>query len=407
VGGVIGGMMNQAIQQQQQQQFYQRQQQQQQYYQQQQQQNYLQQQQNYQQTLQLRAQQQHQEAERQRQRAAGWATRQEQARARAEANNRQHLEAAQAAEEAKAKADQEAQVKAAAEVRLQAEAFEERKEEIQALKRKLDVGKDDITVFIVSHDTKRVVRNLAGDPQFVSPADGCYPFKYINENPSTSGGRFLSDTLEKIKKKGGGSLKMDKCTAKTFGDYDLLVFTPEQLDLETNPTIKPDDVRSILDAVNERHFTQFSIYTKASYEAELQQRSEAIAEDEKLRAANKWKIEAEFKKINDDTIAAIYLKAPASRVCLGGPSRSGVKNLLEQTDHKFADLVTKKSALLEMGDANLIFLSIKKQECFAVVAPKGMLLDVIIPALQRDNVHFDYHPDTISAPEAKALASLR
>ena len=392
IGGVVGGMMSQAIQQQQ---YYQQQQQRQQYHQQQ----YYQQQQQ----QQMLYQQRQLDVERQRHDTAVSQARREQARAAAEANKRQ----LRAATESKAAADKLAQEKAAEEYRLQMEMAEEsRKEEVRVWKNKLEHGGNkDLTVFIVAHDTKRVVRNLSGDPQFIGPAQGCYPFKFIEEDRSTSEGRFLADVLYKIKKAGGGGLQMDKCSPKTFGEYDVLIYSPEQLDPEVNKTIKRDDIRPLVEAVNEGHFKTYKVFYKSDYETETQRRNDAIAADEESRNQEKKKIEAEFDSRKLTEISAIYLKSPASGVCLGGASNPGLRDMLGKSDSPFADLVTNTTKVHEMTDANLIFLAIKKRECVAVVAQTAVLKDVIIPALRRDNVPFNYHPASVPPARVKELAS--
>jgi hypothetical protein len=106
------------------------------------------------------------------------------------------------------------------------------KNAIEDLKNTLQqFGSDqDIIVMIAAHDTQRVVRDLSGSPQFVRPAQGCFPFKFMKPDPSTPQGRFLSEVLEGVRKKGGGTVTMNSCTAKNFGQYDLLVFSPDQMD---------------------------------------------------------------------------------------------------------------------------------------------------------------------------------
>jgi hypothetical protein len=277
------------------------------------------------------------------------------------------------------------------------------KDEFAELKNQLELsqvlpdGSQDITVLIVSHDTSRVARNLAGDPQFIGPAAGCYPFGLMKLDPSTPDGRFFMDVVDKIRKKGGAGLSMDKCTSKNFAQFDVLVFSAGQLDLDANPGLKLDDVRPIVSAIKEGFFIKFAFYSRDTFEAEVQARKDAITADEQRRTAEKAAARVDFDNRDDGVVSALYMKLPPGVTCVS-VSAEGADALL-RPDSPFTELGTRANQFRAMNDLNTIFLAIKKHECFAVIAPTGLLRD-LIKALNRDNVAFDYDPHAF--PEVHA-----
>jgi len=216
---------------------------------------------------------------------------------------------------------------------------------------------------------------------------------------STPEGRFFKDVWDKIIKKGGGALTGDKCTSKNFGQYDILIFSPDQLD---DPTLKIDDIRPIVDAVDDGAFIKFEIYSRSDFEAEVQKRKDAIAADEARRAQEVLKAKEDFQNRDPDAISAIYFKTQGAAVCVGVPSDNPLVNLLKRSDSPFADL-SKGGIFRQIPDLNAIFLSIKKNECSAVIAPTKLLRDQLIPPLNRDNVVFDVHPGEIPASAVNEL----
>lgn len=258
-------------------------------------------------------------------------------------------------------------------------------------------GPQDITVLIVAHDSQDITRNLAGDPQFSKPATVCFPFKQMDTDLSTPEGRFLSYVEEKIKRKGNGSLAPSECDDKTFGQYDMLIFSLEQLDLETNSALKPAMVKNVLAAYNDGAFKKFDdIYRRSDFEAENQKRLDAIAADEQRRLQEKQKAENDFKARDSGAISAIYLKTSGGKACIGGATDSHLSALVQRSDSPFADLIAKAAGTQQISDANQLFIALKKHDCFAAIGPTGDLRE-IVAALNRDNVGFDYDPGEIAA----------
>jgi hypothetical protein len=266
----------------------------------------------------------------------------------------------------------------------------------------------DIIVLIAAHDTQHVVRDLSGTPQFVRPAQGCFPFKLMNSEQSTPEGRYLREIIERAEKKGNGKVRMTPCTAKNFGQFDLLVFFPDQMSPDKNPEIRPENIQPIVDAVNQGSFMQYGdAYSKKEFEADAQGRADVIAKDEAHRLRDKKDAERAFNdnRRHDADISAIFLKSPATDICvLGGPS-DPLSDMLKKGEvrEKFADLLPANAKVLPAADANRVFLLVKQHDCDAVIGTKEML-NKVIPALERDNVPFDYHPDSITLSEMKELA---
>jgi hypothetical protein len=132
------------------------------------------------------------------------------------------------------------------------EALEAAKSEMKA--KGLVDQPQDITVLIVAHDTQDITRNLAGDPQFSKPANVCFPFKTMSTDLSTPEGRFYAYVSDKVKRKGGGSITSNQCDLKNFGQFDILAFSLDQLDFDTNPALKPDIIQAVLAAYKDGAF---------------------------------------------------------------------------------------------------------------------------------------------------------
>ena len=282
------------------------------------------------------------------------------------------------------------------------------KNAIEDLKNTLQqFGSDqDIIVMVSAHDTPRVVRDLSGTPQFFRPAQGCFPFKFMNPDLSTPQGRFLSEVLEEVQKKGSGKVIMSPCTAKNFGQYDLLVFSPDQMDPAENPAIRAEYIQPIVDAVKQGSFIQYGKYAKAEFEADAQARADVIVKDEERRLRGKAEAKREFDARDGADISAIYLKSPATNICVGGGPINPLPALLaNRRVPVFADLLATSTKVLPPADANPIFMSVKQHDCDAVIGTTAMLRDVI-PALLRDNVIFDYHAGSVTPVQVKEFASM-
>ena len=263
----------------------------------------------------------------------------------------------------------------------------------------------DIIVLIAAHDTQHVVRDLSGTPQFIRPAQGCFPFTFMNQDPSTPEGRFLKEVVEGVEKKGGGKIKLNPCTGKTFGQYDLLVFSPEQMDPAKNPAIRVENIQPIVDAVNQGSLMQYGKYEKAEFEANAQARADVIAKDEESRLRGKAEAKREFRSRDGADISAIYLKSPATNICvLGGPNDPLRELLAKRKVEVFDDLFATTTKVLTPLDADPVFMSVKQHDCDAVIGTTAMLR-VVIGALERDNVIFDYHAGSVAPPQMKELAS--
>jgi hypothetical protein len=282
------------------------------------------------------------------------------------------------------------------------------KNAIEDLKNTLQqFGSDqDIIVLVSAHDTQRVVRDLSGTPQFFRPALACFPFKFMNSDPSTPQGRFLSEVLEEVRKKGNGMVRMNPCTAKNFGQYDLLVFSPDQMDPAENPAIRAENIQPIVDAVKQGSFVQYGKYSKEEFEANAQARADVIAKDEERRLRSKAEAKREFDARDGADISAIYLKSPATNICVGGGPTDPLSALLaKQRVPVFADLFATTTKVLPPADANPIFMLVKQHDCDAIIGATAMLRDVI-PALLRDNVIFDYHAGSVPPAQMKEFASV-
>jgi chemotaxis protein histidine kinase CheA len=389
--GAFSNMMNQAIQQQQLQQRYQQQQL---YYQQQQQQQYLQQQ-----------QQQYQQQQ-QRGAAKEYEERREKARERAAARKREKDAALAAArekerqdDEAKAKAAQEAQAKVEEEARRQAE---EEKEKQQAALQKirnqqiltlvgmsaLGSGKEDITVLLAAHDTGRVVRNLEGDPVFVRAATVCFPFGALSVDTSTDGGRFTLDTLEKVKKKGGGGIIPVDCTPENFGQADLIVFSRNQLE---EPELPPPAMKPVVDAIAQGAFIKFGIYAHATYIDEVEKRRQELEDQDQKRVAERKQFKEELMKRDENDISAIYVKVPALSICVNDASNGRLAQLLKGAKSPFSDLIAGETGQEQWrytAGPDAIFLALKAHDCLAAIATTKVLRKVM-QGLERDGILYD------------------
>jgi hypothetical protein len=262
----------------------------------------------------------------------------------------------------------------------------------------------DIIVLIAAHDTQHVVRDLSGTPQFIRPAQGCFPFKFMDQDKSTPEGRYLKEVIEGAEKKGNGKVKMTPCTSKNFGQYDLLVFSPDQLEPRQNPTIRVENIKPIVDAVDQGSFMQYGdVYTKTDFEADAQARADVIAKDEERRLRGKAQARREFRDRSDADILAIYLKSPATDICvLGVPTDRLVTLLTDRRVPGFDDLLATSTKVLPSADANQVFMSLKQHDCDAVIGTKAMLMGLFVP-LNRDNVIFDYHPGSVTPTQMKDL----
>jgi len=288
------------------------------------------------------------------------------------------------------------------------------KDELEDLRRQLHFAgvvenDQDISVVIVSHDTQRVTRNIAGDPQFAGQVEGCYPFGPLSMDSSLPEGRFYLDVKAKIEKKGSGRVDIGKCTAKNFGQYDLLVFSASQLDPEVNQNIKMEDIRpitaAVIQAIKDGTYLKFAEpYSRATYEAEVQVRKDAIVEDEVKRKADKAAAQNDFDKRDGADLSALYMKLPPGTTCLVADAPT---EQLYQPDSKFAELGTRQNQFRILGDANAIFLALKRHECSAVIGTTAMLRDDLIKPLKRDGVAFEYDANTIAAapPPVAAVPS--
>lgn len=263
---------------------------------------------------------------------------------------------------------------------------------------------DDIIVLIAAHDTPRVIRDLSGIPQFVHPAEGCFPFKFMKSDPSTPMGRFLVSVMDGVKKRGGRNVSMAPCTAKNFGQFDILVFTPDQMDPATNPDIRADQIGPIIEAVKGGAYTQYGDrFTKADFEAEAQARADTIAHDDEVRGRAQAEAMHAFKGRLDATeLAAISMKSPATNICVVGTAETAAM----LTAHKmsvFADLFSATTTVLAPLEAGPVFMAVKQHDCDAIVGSTADLRKVI-PALERDNIVFDYHAGSVTTAEVKAYA---
>ena len=263
----------------------------------------------------------------------------------------------------------------------------------------------DIIVLVSAQDTKRMVRDLSGTQQFVRQAQGCFPFKFMKPDPSTAEGRFLKEVLEEVEKKGAGKVTMNTCTGKNFGQHDLLVFSPEQMNPVENPAIRAENIQPIVDAVKQGAFIQYGKYARTEFEGNAQARADVIAKDEERRLRGKDEANREFVARDGAQISAIYLKSPATNICVvGGPTEPLPDLLTNRRVPAFADLLATETKVLPAADANPVFMSIKQHDCDAVIGTTGTLR-LVIKALLRDNVVFDYHAGSVIPAQMKKFVS--
>jgi hypothetical protein len=112
----------------------------------------------------------------------------------------------------------------------------------------------------------------------------------------------------------------------------------------------------------------------------------------------------EFRARDDADISAIYLKSPATNICvLGGPTGPLPDLLASHKVEAFADLFATTTKVLPPADANPVFMSVKQQDCDAIIGTTAMLR-VLIGALERDNVIFDYHAGSVTPVQMKEFA---
>jgi hypothetical protein len=248
---------------------------------------------------------------------------------------------------------------------------------------------DDVTVVIAAHDTPRVIRNLSGAPIFTKAATVCFPFgRYSSAiDTSTSNGRFLLDVLEQVKKRGGGRVEMGDCDATNFAQFDLLAFTGAQLD---DPDLTPGLVKRVVEAVHEGTFVIFGRYAKSDFLDASKGRGATIANDAEKQAQQREKWKDDFEKRDADAVSAIYLKKPASTICVAGPVDGRLVSRIKATDSPFADLLGSPPGFQEESTAEAIFIAIKERQCEVAVASTKVLREVI-KGLNRDEIFFDDH----------------
>jgi hypothetical protein len=370
--GIMGQMSRQAQQQQQQQQLLQQQQQQ-----------YQQQQQ---QSQQQQLQQQQADIARQRAAAEAQERARQQRQAEAEAQARQKQIDAKAAADAKAKVEVREKQNRAAATKLRADpAF-------QAI-----LGRDprDVTVLVVGQDTANVVRGLKGEPVFQQGATVCLPFGSILANAGSVEARFLAHVTQRIEQKGGlsgSSVVYTACDPNHLADYDLILFSPGQMNDATVEILSP-----LLDLIRKRQFVPFATYTIADYQDEEAAQLAAAQAEAARRAAEKQAALASFQTRDDNIMSAMHITAPAPVVCvMRSPDAEGLRYLLKRTDSPFAAAITPTSAVREVPSADAMFIALKRQDCLAAVAPAGVL-KAVIAGLVRDGVKAEIDGGEIAA----------
>ncbi|HVH82021.1 MAG TPA: hypothetical protein VM782_21665, partial [Stellaceae bacterium] len=179
----------------------------------------------------------------------------------------------------------------------------------------------------------------------------------------------------------------------TFAQFDLLVFTPAEID---GRTVTAEQVQRVADAVHEGAFVKFGpgIYPKSDFIDEQGERRQKIGEDDQRRAQDRAKAKEDFQKRDGDAVSAIYLKTPASAVCFAGETEGRLARRVKAADSPFADMFGDQAQYREALTAESIFLAIKQNQCLAAVAPTKVLRDVI-KGLDRDGILFDYHGGTL------------
>ncbi len=258
----------------------------------------------------------------------------------------------------------------------------------------LGTDQGDISALVAAKDTQNIVRNLKGDPVFVSLPTACLPFGGLATQPDSPNMRFLTSVTAAIEQQGGlgnhaPSLIVTACDPSDLSHYDLLIFSAGQV--ANGPT---EVLSSLVDVLRTRQFVRFGTFTAADFAAGERAKIETGRAEEARKQAERAADRAGLQSRDPATISAIYTDVPAAVVCLATADAAGVRDLLKRGTSPLAGLVTEVSVIREVPSADAIFIAMKRHDCAAAIAPAGMLQDVVA-ALVRDGVDVDIHKASI------------
>jgi hypothetical protein len=245
----------------------------------------------------------------------------------------------------------------------------------------------DVAVLIVGKDTPNVIRNLNGNPAFQVAPIACLPLGGMAAQPDSLEMRFLATVTASIEQKGGfsaNSLLATVCDPADLGNYDLVIFTPTQVANGSLEVLTP-----LVEAIRSRQFVAFGSFTYAGFEnAETAKITEARAVESR-HAAERQEARANFQSRDPAIFSAIHFDYPAPVVCLlVSPDVDGLRYLIKRNDSPFGGLLNKASVVREVATPDALFISMKKHDCLAAIAPAGVL-KVVMTALTRDNIIAD------------------
>jgi hypothetical protein len=248
----------------------------------------------------------------------------------------------------------------------------------------------DVTVLVVGTDNANIVRNLQGEPSFQSPVRACLPFGGLSPDPNSLDSQFLITVKAQIESKGGAQVGMTACDARQLGQYDLVIFTADQI---ANGT--PDVLARVVEILRSRQFVPLSTYTIAAFAAEEKARFAAQEAEEARKRLAREAARQSLVTRDPELISALYIAAPAPIVCsIATIDTEGLQYFLKKPDSVFADFVDRNSKFRTLPSIDAIFIALKKHECAAAVAPAGQLRDVLA-ALLRDKIAVEVHATTI------------
>ena len=252
----------------------------------------------------------------------------------------------------------------------------------------------DVAVLIVGKDTQNVIRNLNGNPAFQVAPTACLPLGGLNAQPDSQDMRFLATVTANIEQKGGfaaNTLLATVCDPTELSHYDLVIITPAQVANGSLEVLTP-----LVEAIRNRQFVAFGSFTYAGFEAtEIAKVTEAHAVESR-HAAERQEAKVNFQTRDPAIFSAIHFDYPAPVVCLlKSADTEGLRYTIKRSDSPFGGLLTKASVVREVASPDALFISLKKRDCFAAIAPAGVL-QVVVTALARDNIVADIDPGSLS-----------
>jgi hypothetical protein len=157
-------------------------------------------------------------------------------------------------------------------------------------------------------------------------------------------------------------------------------------------------MKPVVDAITEGAFVKFGkgIYPQSDFITEVETRRQKIEDDEQQKRAERSHFREDFDKREAADVSVIYTKLPAPAVCVEGPADGALAKFLQRGGSPFADLIISTTVMHYATGAEEIFIDLKKQDCFGVVAATKTLKGVI-KGLDRDGILYDVHGKSLAA----------